>query len=818
MKYQLSEIARIAGGRLSGRDREVTGVVFDSRGEFFAPGSLFIALRGERIDGTQFVREMTGKGVTAFLVPEGYPAAEEQPEAGYVRVPDTLAALQRLAADWRSRLTMPVVAVTGSNGKTVVKEWIAQLWDRDSRIFRSPKSYNSQLGVALSLLMCDPKDRIAVIEAGISKKGEMARLQRMIRPDIGIITTIGEAHQENFASLEEKLEEKLTLMEGCRHIIYCGDKPMIRRAVEARFAPQQRFCWGHGDNDNLRLLSVETERTRSRIRFAYEGKTYEAAIPMSDTASQENIMTVLAFYALTGADLEAKCRESADLQGVEMRLELKNGINNCKIINDSYNSDFNSLTLALDYLNALAKEEKKAVILSDILQSGQNKETLYRNVSELLHAKRIDLLIAVGEDISRWIRPEEGMEIRKFATTQAFADYLHEHKSEFREMSILLKGSRRFAFERLSLLLEEKQHATILEVNLDNLIDNLNYYKSLTRKGTKYVAMVKAFSYGSGSYEIASALQQQGVDYLAVAYIDEGIALRNRGIRMPIIILNSNPNDYGTMIDYRLEPEIYSFHTLRLFIERCRREHIRDYPIHIKLDTGMHRVGFMPAEAETLHDLLNKSPEVRTASVFSHLSCSDMPAEDAFTRHQIALFEESSRKIAPGALRHICNTAGIERFPEAHFEMVRIGLGLYGINPTGGKRLKSVSTLRSIILQIKEIPQGEFIGYCKRGVAEHPMRIATVSLGYADGLNRKLGNGNWQMRVNGHPAPTVGNICMDTCMIDITDIPASEGDSVTVFDSAEEVNRMAGIVGTIPYEITTSISGRIKRVYIKEKG
>ena len=793
MKYRLKELASLCGGELLGTDATVMRVSTDSRTLSEPDGTLFVALRSARRDGNRYIAELYRRGVRAFLTDS--PVDEKAyPLAGFVRCADSLEALQKLAADHRTSLKGTVVAITGSNGKTVVKEWIAQLCPPQIRLFRSPKSYNSQIGVALSLLMAEPDDRIVLIEAGISQRGEMARLERMIRPDLGIVTNIGDAHQENFDSPPQKADEKLTLFEHTPTIVYNAADPLLARLVPERY-------------DDRKLIGVEpAERELD-------------GLPFDDPASRANAALALALYGALGFDTEPIRKRLPRLQSVAMRLELKDGINGCKIVNDTYNSDINSLEIALQYLSATSGNRDKVLILSDIDQSGLPSDELYARVAELVRANGISELIGIGEEI---FRHAALFDCRKefYLSTDNFLKA--GERARFVRKSILLKGGRRFRFERIGRVLENKIHTTVLEVDLDRMLHNLNYFRGLLRPGERMMAMVKAAGYGSGTFEVANLLERQGVDFLAVAFADEGVTLREAGITMPIVVLNADSDSFDLMLDYRLEPEIYSRSSLRSFTEAVRRHGAGRSPIHIKLDTGMHRLGFERADIEPLIDTLRETPEVYVRTVFTHLAGSDEARHDDFTRSQIALFRELSDRIAAAfpelhILRHIDNSAGIERFPEAQFDMVRLGIGLYGIGFVHQENLLPVSTLRSRIVQIKEIPVGDTVGYGRHGVAkDRPVRTATVPIGYADGLNRRLSCGRWSFIVNGRKAPIFGNICMDTCMIDITGIDAREGDTVTIFGDGATVIEMAEALGTIPYEIMTSVSTRVKRVYTKE--
>ena len=792
MKYTVKEIAAITGSDFRGADSRVRAVVTDSRVANIPAAAVFVAIAGAHHDGHNYIDQLYNKGVRAFIIDKPFDT-EMYPDAGFVISYDSLRVLQSLAAHHRRQFKGTMVAITGSNGKTITKEWIAQLCPDNVKLFRSPRSYNSQLGVALSILMLEGDERIAVIEAGISQKSEMAHLEEIIAPDVGIFTTLGDAHQENFGTLEEKLREKLGLFKRAGTVIYNSEEPMVGDTIT-------ELCTG------CRLFPV-TKGTYDLTGF-----------PFSDDASLMDVSLALMLYEALGYDPEKVLRSLPLLQSVAMRLELKEGINGNRIINDSYNSDINSLSIALDYLATVAASRERVLVLSDILQSGLFPAELYSRVAGLIEAKGVNHLIGIGEEISR---NSHLFNVRKdfYSTTE---DFLNTYRrSEFVNKAVLLKGSRPFHFEKISRALESKTHTTVLEVNLDNMIHNLNYFRGKLQQGVQVMAMVKALSYGSGTYEVANMLQGQGVGFLAVAFADEGVTLREAGITMRIVVLNADGDTFDLMIEYDLEPEIYSFTSLNAFAAAVRRHGETNYPVHLKLDTGMHRLGFEDKDTEALIAVLKSQPAVYVRSVFSHLSGSDEQRHDDFTRAQIALFDRVSSRITDafsgyGIIRHIANSAAIERFPEAQFDMVRLGIGLYGVSAAHQENLLPVSTLKSRIVQIKTLAEGETVGYGRHGVAKGTARIATVPVGYADGLDRHLSRGCWSFTVNGQRAPVIGNICMDTCMIDITGINAAEGDTVVIFGDDPTVIEMAECLGTIPYEILTSISARVKRVYLKE--
>lgn len=790
MNYLLSDIARICDGTFSGCDRTVSEVLTDSRCCGWEGEPLFVAMRGRNHDSHAFLAQMYGRGVRAFLV-EREPEAGTLPEGcGLVRVDNALAALQRLAADRRGRFRGTVVGITGSNGKTVVKEWIAQAAPPQVKLFRSPRSYNSQLGVALSLLLLAGDEQVALIEAGISEPGEMERLERMIRPDAVVFTSIGDAHQEHFASLEQKIEEKLLLARSAKRIIYHSAYRELAGAVTLRY----------GD----RVLCDAAACTA-------EG------VPFTDAASVRNAQLVAAFCAA----MRYPAPDWGRLQPVAMRLEVKDGIHDSILVDDAYNADINSLAIALDYLHGVAAGRPTTLVLSDIPQSGLQERELYGRVAQLVAAAGIGRVVGIGPRISLhagvFACPTEC-----YGSTEEFLAHLDRRAVAGR--AILLKGSRASRFERIGRLLERKSHTTVLEVDLDAMIHNLNYFRAKLRPGVRLTAMVKAGSYGAGDFEVAQVLQHQGVHYLAVAFADEGVLLRERGITMPVVVLNADEGSYEAMIPARLEPEIYSFRSLCDFAAVAARYGERRYPIHLKLDTGMHRLGFVEGELDALCRKLPQWDSVRVASVFTHLNCADMPERDDYTRVQVARFDAMSRRIADAlpypVLRHAANSAAIERFPQAQFDMCRLGLGLYGFGFAHNAALRPVASLRTRIVQLRRLPAGEAVGYGGAGVLARDSVVATVPVGYADGLDRHLGNGRWAMRVAGRPAPIVGRVCMDSCMIDVTDVAdVREGDEAVVFSAGpgNDLETMARLLDTIPYELMTAVSGRVKRIYLKEQ-
>ncbi len=817
--YVFSEIARIVSGKLEGEGKGMIHSVFtDSRSPVKSEESLFIALKGERHNGHRFISELFELGVRHFLVSEPPEASLVSGGGNFILVRDTMQALQSLAAYHRKHHQARVVGITGSNGKTIVKEWLAYLIDSDRQIVRSPKSYNSQVGVPLSVLLLEPGSELGIFEAGISRPGEMERIEKVLQPDIGLFTNLGEAHQENFSSHEQKLREKLVLFRNARTLVYCSDNEFNDRLIREAFAhtSTQLVRWSRNPGAEMEIVLTEKKTAYTTIRGKYKEQQAEITIPFSDDASVENAVHCWLLLQQMNLFTEEVSGRFRTLPVVAMRLELKKGINSCTLINDSYNSDFVSLIVALDFLLQQNQNPNKTLILSDILQSGKPENQLYREVADLVRSKGISRFIGIGPSVSRYasLFPSP----KCYASTDEFMQ--RYSASRFMNEAILLKGARTFMFERIVEALELKTHATRLEINLNAMVNNLNYYRSLLKPGIRMMAMVKALSYGSGTFEIANMLQFHKIDYLTVAYADEGVELRRAGIRLPIMVMNPEVRSFEAIADYDLEPEIYSQGLLEQFIHFLTLRGTKDFPVHIKLDTGMHRLGFEEEEMESLHTLLNTAGRLRVRSVFSHLVASEDPAEDAFTHRQIERFEHMTgilRQALPYPfLRHILNSAGIERFPDAQFDMVRLGIGLYGISTSSHARLRQIGTLKSLISQIHRVKQGDTVGYNRAFKAERDTRVATVPIGYADGLDRRLGKGAAGFLVHGKLAPTVGNICMDMCMIDITGIDAKEGDEVIIFGDSLPVNDLARKLNTIPYEILTSVSGRVNRVYYQE--
>jgi alanine racemase len=824
MNFSANQVASILSAKLIGKQaNSFSNIITDSRTAGFTAQALFVAIKGERHNGHIYIKELYQQGCRCFLVSEEHAYYKELSDASFLVVEDTLLALQQLAAYKRSLFKIPVVGITGSNGKTIVKEWLWQLLSADYNICKNPKSYNSQIGVPLSVWQLNEQNNFGLFEAGISLPNEMEKLETIIKPTIGIITNIGSAHDENFRDYLEKTTEKLLLFKHTETLIYCKDYEAIENRLQhLDFKQLKQISWSALQKADLQIKEQEEQNSHTLLKALYHKKEIELRIPFTDKASIENCIHCWLFMLHLNYSNEFIQHRIADLEPLGMRLEMKQGINNCTLINDSYSNDIHSLSIALDFLKQQKQHTHKVVILSDILQSGKKGDELYKEVNDLLKSKNISELIGIGEDISS---QQNNFTVKKtfFATTQDFIEACKQEKIAFKDSVILIKGARSFGFEHIHKLLQQKSHDTVLEINLNNLVHNLNYYRGKLKPGVGIMPMVKAFSYGSGSFEIANALQHTHVNYFAVAYADEGVELRKNGITTPIMVMNPEPQSFEQMLQYNLEPEIFSFSVLEQFANYVSINNKQaTFSVHIKLDTGMHRLGFEEGEISHLIEKLKHYSFLQVKSIFSHLAASDDVTLDDFTNEQITLFDKLSKQIIQTlnypVLRHICNSGGISRFPNAHFDMVRLGIGLYGvgINDAEQKQLLNVSSLKTTISQIKQVKAGDTVGYSRKGKITKPTTIATVPIGYADGLNRRLGNGTGHLYVHNKPAPIVGNVCMDMCMIDITGINAQEGDEVIVFNSAETLNQLANTLCTISYEVLTSVSARVKRVYLQE--
>ncbi len=818
--YSLSKINAIVGGRLIGRaDLSIDSIIFDSRKIIHGNGGIFIAVTGERHDGHKYISDLYSKGVRCYLVSRSANFSKLYPDAGFIFVDDTVAALQKFVAFHRTQFTCPVIGITGSNGKTIIKEWLSTCLSLTGQVVRNPKSYNSQIGVPLSVWLLNEHADWGVFEAGISFPKEMERLETVIQPTHGIFTNIGSAHQQNFSDVNEKVNEKLKLFSHCDKIFYCLDHEEISLAIKNSTILKSiaQISWSlKTRNASVFFTILESSKGFTKLKTEYNNDTIDIQIPFSDKSSIENVLHVITYLLANDFPKEKIQIGVQSLQPLAMRLEQIKGVNHCILINDAYNSDINSLSIALDYLKQQGGENK-TVILSDIEQSGETNSELYAKVAELLLQSNVGNFIGIGPRILTVSSLFRSVNSVFFKSTDDFIK--SNHWRSIKEQSVLIKGARGYKFEQIVNILSEKSHTTVLETNLNHLLDNLNYFRGLLKPETRIMVMVKALAYGSGAFEIASLLQYEKVDYLGVAIADEGIQLREAGISLPIMVMAPGENDFRRMIEYELEPEIYSLRTLNSFIETASGMQVSNYPVHIKIDTGMHRLGFQEDQLDDLISRLTQSDIVRVKSVFSHLAGSDEVCHDEFTQSQISYFQRAYYQISSALrykpIRHILNSAGIERFPDSHFEMVRLGIGLHGISAVS-ENLKPVSSLKSHIVQIKTIPKGETIGYGRRGKADKDTRTATIPIGYADGLDRKFGNGNGYVMLHGKECPFIGSICMDMCMIDVTGVSCAEGDEVVIFGEKPDIVELATKINTIPYEILTNVAGRVKRVYSKD--
>jgi alanine racemase len=823
-KYSIGEIATIIAAETPSRhETEIDILLTDSRSLTDPAVTLFFALATAHNDGHKYIRDLYNRGVRCFTVQHPFEGMDEMQDADFLRVPDTLSALQQLAAYHRRQFNIPVTAITGSNGKTVVKEWLYQLLHDRRAIVRSPRSYNSQTGVPLSVWQLNGQTEWGIFEAGISLPGEMQRLESIILPDSGIFTTIGDAHQENFFSREEKCREKLQLFKhltGTGKIIYNEDQSLVKYCMEKEGLLAQTFSWSTlNANAALFISRIEKGIDHTVIDYKLQTATCSLKIPFTDDASIENAIHCLALILCRYPDLDGLPERFERLDPVAMRLDVSKGVHNCILINDTYNSDINSLSIALDFMSRRSMDHqlKRVLILSDILQSGMVPAAFYRKVAGLVSQKRVQQIIGIGPNLMSH-SGLFGMEKEFYPTTESFLD--SGRWRTLKDSIILIKGSRKSRFERISEQLEEKAHQTVLEVDLDAVIHNLKYFRSRLNPETKIICMVKAFGYGVGSYELAKTLQERGADYLAVALADEGAELRREGIAMPVLVMNPEEHAFNTLFEYSLEPEIYNLNILEAMIRETGRRGILHYPVHIKLDTGMGRLGFDASDLPLLIEKLNCQSGITVKSVFSHLVGSDSARLDDYTQKQIKRFREEAgfmeERLNYPFRKHILNSAGIERFPEAQLDMVRLGIGLYGISAVDENALKTVASLKTRILQIRELKADETVGYNRNGVLKRDSRIACLPIGYADGLDRRLGNGNMHVLIRGKKCPLIGNICMDICMVDVTDCEAEEGDEAIVFGEEITIRDWADKLQTIPYEILTSISPRVKRIYYKE--
>ncbi|MFT3749529.1 MAG: bifunctional UDP-N-acetylmuramoyl-tripeptide:D-alanyl-D-alanine ligase/alanine racemase [Agriterribacter sp.] len=829
--YTISNIAGIVHGKLKegAENLHIEYLLTDSRKLTEASTTLFFALDGFRRNGDSFITELYNRGVRNFVTNYSFDSSVYT-DANFIQVANVLQALQALTAYHRSQFNIPVIGITGSNGKTIVKEWLNTLLEKEYTIARSPKSYNSQIGVPLSVWQLSSGYTFGIFEAGISLPGEMQQLADIIQPTIGVLTHIGDAHSENFKNIEQKITEKLKLFTNVQWMVANGDDELIYSAIMNAGLPCIFF--GKKAYNGIQVLDITKKNGTTEIRLKVEGGGWEAEgnkallhieLPFTDDASIENAITCCCVLLKLGYEIATIAERMLLLKPVSMRLEMKKGINNCSIINDSYIADISSLRIALDFLQQQQQHHKHTIILSDFFETGIAEEDLYKEISNTLKRKRINRFIGIGKSLQQYqVFFREACNLADFfISTDDFIQ--HFHSSQFHNETILIKGARTFEFERISSLLEQKTHQTVLEVNLTAIIHNLKQYQQLLQPSTKIMAMVKAFSYGSGSFEIANILQFQKIDYLAVAYTDEGVELRKSGISLPVMVMNPEPESFALLTEYHLEPEIFSFPILNSFRHFLKTQGVQHYPIHLKIDTGMHRLGFELNEIPALIQILLNNNLLKVQSVFSHFAGSEDPDLDYFTLQQVEIYRKAYTQLQAALpysfLRHISNSASIVRHPQLHFDMVRLGIGLYGVDTTHSPKLelREAVTLKTTIAQIKKIPGGETVGYGRKGKIEQESIIATIRIGYADGYRRVFSNGYGKILVHGQLAPVTGNIAMDMTMVDITGIPGvQEGDEVIIFGDALPVTKLAQWANTIPYELMTGISQRVQRVYFEE--
>ncbi len=820
--YTIENIASIINGTMllksNGHDK-IAHLIFDTRKIIFAETSLFFALKSNKNDGHKYLNDAFDAGIRNFIVSESIDISNFE-NANIILVENSQIALQKLSTHHRNLFHIPVIGITGSNGKTIVKEWLYQLLNHQLNICKNPKSYNSQVGVPLSVWQLNNQHQLGIFEAGISEPNEMQALAQIIHPTIGLFNYLGHAHSEGFANDNEKLNEKIQLFTHVKELIYCADQSEVKTAIEhfASQHPINLFSWSKAGKNAHFQFSVQVQNTFCEIAFNH----HKIIIPFTDEASIWNACSCLALVLMAhelqlfSFNLESILAEFKNLQAVEMRLQLKEANNNCIVINDSYSNDIDSLKIALNFLLHQGNGLNKTLIISDIFQSGLTDLDLCTQINELIKANQITKLISIGNMFEKH-KDLFQVNTQFYNNTQYFIDAFSS--LTFENEIILLKGARQFEFEKINALLEKRVHETVFEINLNALTNNFNVYRKLVEPKTKIMAMVKAFSYGTGSYEIAKTLAFNQVDYFAVAYADEGVVLRKAGIKTPIMVMNPEKSSFDLILKYNLEPAIYNLNILNDLIKAINGQEIG---IHIELDSGMKRLGFDEPQLQDLLLVLAQNNQIQIKSILSHLAASEAHEHDAFTQNQITKFDSFSQKITCEfpykILRHILNSSGIVRFKNAQFDMVRLGIGLYGIDPAleVQKQLQAIGSLKTVISQIRNISVEESIGYGRRGTVNKPSRIAIVAIGYADGLDRKLSNGNGYMLVNGKQAPIIGSICMDMTMIDVTEIICQEGDEVIVFGGELSIEILAEKLGTIPYEILTSISQRVKRVYYAE--
>ena len=818
--YKLNQISSIVNGTLFGDENVIINqIFFDSRMIVHPANGIFFALHGNQKDGHQYIENAYQKGIRNFVVHE---KLEHFANANFILVNNPLQALQNWAKYHRKQFNLPVIGITGSNGKTIVKEWLNQLLWKNFSIARSPKSYNSQFGAALSILQITEKNNLGIFEAGISLPNEMEKLEEIIQPTIGVLTKIGEAHLENFENQDELIQEKLKLFTHVEKLVFNIENEKVYQAIleNEHLSKIDKYSYGYSDFATVKIEHIESFLANTEISILHNQEKFTYSIPFTDDASIKNSLICLTTLIALNVDYKLIKEEFSLLLPIEMRLEIKEAINHSILINDTFNSDLNSLRIGLNVLNQQPKE-KKSLVLTDILQSNLSDKDLYQEAANLVNAYHFDEIVLIGEKITLFKNLFQSY-VRSYNSTEEFLEQF-KHQNVDNE-AILLKGARPFKLEKISSELETRSNDSVLEINLQNLVENISVYRSMLRPTTKLMCMVKANSYGTGSFEVAKTLQNNGVDFLGVAIADEGKELREAGITIPIIIMNPEQSSYSTVIDYQLEPEIYSLRVLKLFIQKLQEKQISSaYPIHLKLETGMNRLGFHEDDFDELVTILKNNSQVYVRSIFTHLATADMPEEEAYAKYQLNRFDKSYESITKALditpIKHALNSPGIVAYKEHQYDMVRLGIGMYGYSEYTDfmeKYLKPVVRFKTVISQISKLEAGETVSYGRRFTAERKTRIATLPVGYADGIRRSLGNGKASVGINGKLAKIVGSICMDMMMVDVTDINCKEGDEVTIFGNSPSIADVARWLETIPYEVLTSVSQRIKRVYYKE--
>lgn len=813
----IAQLEKITGGKALGKEFSgvITQITIDSRQIIRAEQCLFVALRGAKADGADFIPTLISEGIRIFLIHEDWTINSELiDKATFVQVSDTRAALQRIAAYQRDQFPKPVVGITGSNGKTIVKEWLGQVLSESFTVAKSPKSYNSQVGVPLSIFGIQTYHQVALLEAGVSKKGEMAQLSKMIRPDLGIFTNIGTAHEEGFTSIEEKIREKLQLFSETKLLIYCKDQPLVRKELEETYPTDQLISWSADTGADFVVSAKRQDSQTKIILIKRDLNTFTFHVPFTDFASVENIIHVIIAALTLGQEIPSIQEGLNHLKPVDMRLTLKPGLNDSLLIDDTYNNDIAGLKVALEFLSQQRPKRQKVLILSDLLQQGV-PEKIYSEVAELINSYGLDQIIGVGNDVNRLAKffPNQ---FKSFISTEFLLQSLDPE--DFQNDLILITGARPFAFERVVNKLQQRIHGTTLEINLNSLTHNFNFYKRLVKPETKMMVMVKAFAYGGGAAEIANHLQTMGADYLAVAFSDEGVTLRKQGIRLPIMVLNPVEESFDLLREYDLQPVVFSPEFFRKLGNYAKNHEIQ-VSIHLDLDTGMHRLGFEKQHLEELKGLISDFPELQIASLYTHLVGADEEEHEEFSLEQLRLFTDMKAELDAildyKPLVHALNSAGIVRYPDFQMDMVRLGIGLYGVEVTGkfDANLKSVSTLKTTISQVKTLPPGATIGYSRKGKLPKGGKIATLAIGYADGYDRRFSQGKGYVLINGKKASVIGNVCMDMTMVDVSDIDAKAGDEAVIYGEQISLKELADQIGTIPYELLTNISTRVKRVY-----